>query len=144
MNAQSGRIIESRTVVFNENVDIQNIPVYVRGGDGSELQSDESYQYWQDSSEYDEASWKIPSDWRLSESVSESYVADLYEHSKSNDQRPNFSMDQVVSNVMESIANAVPVPNNVYEAKKTPEWSQAYDKEINSFIENDILEFVPR
>ena len=144
MNAQSGRIIESRTVVFNENVDIQNIPVYVRGGDGSELQSDESYQYWQDSSEYDEASWKIPSDWRLSESVSESYVADLYEHSTSNDRRPNFSMDQVVSNVMESIANAVPVPNNVYEAKKTPEWSQAYDKEIQSFIENDILEFVHR
>jgi hypothetical protein len=143
MNIHSGKIVDSRTVVFNENVDVQNIPVYVRGGEGSELQ-DESYQYWQDSAEYDESSWKIPSDWRLSDSVHESYVATIYDSPLSNEPRTHFSTDQVVSNVMESIANAVPVPKNAYEAKKTPEWSQAYDKEIQSFVENDILEFVPK
>ena len=143
MNIHSGKIIESRTVVFNENVDVQNIPVYVRGGEATESH-DESYQYWQDSAEYDESQWKIPSDWHVSSSISESYVATPYESFHQNEHNMNFSTDHVISNVMESIANAVPVPKNVYEARKTPEWSQAYDKEIKSFVENDILEFVPR
>jgi hypothetical protein len=37
----------------------------------------------------------------------------------------------------------VRVPNSVREAKESPEWSEAYNKEIQSFIDNDILEFVP-
>jgi hypothetical protein len=45
---------------------------------------------------------------------------------------------------MESIDNAIPVPKSVHEAKNSPEWSAAYDKEIQSFINNDILTFEHR
>ena len=150
MNLHSGKIIETREAVFNENVDVQNVPVYVRGGE-SVSPEDESYQYWQDSAESDGPPWNIPTDWHVSESTSESYITTPYETPHSNDNMDS-STERELPNIMEyalaiieyNIASAVPIPKNVYEAKMSPEWNQAYDKEIQSFIEKDILEFVPR
>ena len=55
---QTGRIIESRSVVFNENVDIQNIPAHVRGGENSGYDADVSHEYWLESVVFD--SWWYP------------------------------------------------------------------------------------
>jgi hypothetical protein len=76
MNIQTGQIIESRSVVFNENVDIQNIPAHVRGGENSGYDAGESHEYWQESVEFDSGfSDKIPDHWETTEDRTESYIA---------------------------------------------------------------------
>jgi len=135
MSIHSGCVLESRTVLFNENVNEQNIPSYVRGGGNS--QEEEPDEYWQDSAELDnpEISQKSSDNWETVDAREESYVATI------NDIE---SKDVVCMNSPTDCSTGTRVPNTVREAKESPEWCAAYNKEIQSFVDNDILEFVPR
>ena len=145
MNIQTGRIVESRTVVFNENVDTQNIPTHVRGGERSGYEAGESHEYWQESAEFDSGFTEvIPENWELTEDSTESYVATVYEGPSIDDHWSDVTIDGMCLLAVESMVDAVPIPKSVGEAKNSPEWSKAYDKEIQSFISNDILTFVHR
>ena len=144
MNIQTGKVNESRSVIFNENIDIQNIPAHVRGGENRGYDAGESHEYWQESVEFDSGFTNvIPDQWELTENSNESYVATIYDDPSRKSDSNNPTITELVLLAMEN-SSAVPVPTNVYEAKKTPEWSAAYDKEIKSFVDNDILEFVQR
>ena len=134
MSISSGAMVESRTVLFNENVDEQNIPLHVRGGERNS-QVEIPDEYWQDSAESDEVDYskRIPSHWDTVDAKEESYVT---------------TVDDVESKGVcvnsDGCISQTWVPSTVREAKSSPEWSEAYDKEIQSFVKNDILEFVPR
>jgi hypothetical protein len=136
MNMVTGSVVESRTVIFNENVDEQNIPVYIRGGGVRNSQTECSDEYWQDSAELDEAAGqKIPSNWDTADAVESSYLATVQD-------RTSEGMSCV--NSIGDCGAVVRVPKTVREARNSPEWSDAYDREIQSFVKNDIIEFVPR
>jgi hypothetical protein len=144
MNIQTGKVVESRTVIFNENNDVQNIPSHVRGGERSGYEAEESHAYWQESTEFDSGfTDSIPDELNFSEEREESYVVTIYDTPSNNNNSTDTNVKELVLLAMES-SNTVPIPKNAFEARKTPEWSAAYDKEIKSFIDNDILEFVHR
>jgi hypothetical protein len=132
MSIHTGVVVESRTVLFNENVDSQNIPTFVRGGGSS--QDSVPDEYWQVSDEYNDVETlaKSSAQWDLSEAIEETYLAN--------------GVVEDLDNCMDSgcVSAELWVPNSVREALESPEWREAYDKEIQSFISNDILEFVPR
>ena len=135
MNIHTGVVTESRTVKFNENVDSQNIPLYVRGGDKMSSQELVPDEYWQDSEELNDAETLVKSSdhWELLENRAETYIADA-----------GATVEELGDCMNSDCITGIRVPNSVREAKEIPEWSQAYDKEIQSFVDNDILEFVPR
>ena len=136
MNLVTGSVVESRTVIFNENVDEQNVPVFIRGGGVRSSQEDVPDEYWQDSAEYDDPEAdRLPSRWDTVDAVESSYVATV------NDK---LSEGIVCVQPQMDCGASVRVPKTVREARNSPEWSDAYDREIQSFVKNDILEFVPR
>jgi hypothetical protein len=132
MSIHSGNVIESRSVLFNENVDEQNIPAFVRGGGSQDSAPDE---YWQDSAELSEGLHDSPSTWETVEAREETYVATIKDID---------STDYCMNSPLDCDTSTIRVPNSIREAKSSREWSEAYDKEIQSFVDNDILEFVPR
>ena len=135
MSIHSGNVLESRSVLFNENVDEQNIPAFVRGG-GSSQEKNAPDEYWQDSAELDSLDIvDSPGTWETVEAREESYVATVKDVESS---------DYCMNSLLDCDTSKIRVPNSIREAKSSPEWSEAYDKEIQSFVDNDILEFVPR
>jgi hypothetical protein len=133
MNISTGSIVESRTVIFNENVDEQNIPMYIRGGGNSQDMSPD--EYWQDSADTDDPELSTPSQWDTVDAIEQSYVTTINDRESNDIDYVNFKLGYEAD---------MRIPNTVREAKESPEWSAAYDREIKSFVDNDILEFVPR
>ena len=124
-------------MIFNENIDEQNIPMFVRGGESRNSQEACPDEYWQSSAELEDPEMEmLPVHWDPADAVETSYFTTANDVTSQDLDCINLNMDCGVDNKR--------VPNTVREARSSPEWTAAYNREIQSFVDNDILEFVPR
>ena len=107
MSIQTGNVVESRSVLFNENVDEQNIPAFVRGGGSQDNAPDE---YWQDSAELSGGFRDNPSTWETLEAREETYVATVKDVE---------STYYCMNSLLDCDTSTRRVPNSIREAKSS-------------------------